>query len=383
VRAPVLEVVEQACKAVARLDPAVFSGEDCAEIAEVLARAEKTYAGARARAAARAAACGAHRSRGFADGAEWLARQSGKSRAEALDELRAGRALSALPATTAALAAGDISIHEAAEVARAQQAAPGSEARLLELAKSSGLSALKEEARSLVLGAPSPEELAARQHRARSFRHWRDAQGMWRFSGALPPTTGVAIGNRLDAEAARIRKAAGSRGREEPFEAHAADALVRLLSGEASTCRGRTDLTLVCDLAAFRRGHSHPGETCHIVGGGPAPVSWVRDMAGDAFLKAVLHDGTRIETVAHFGRHIPAKLRTALELGGAPEFRGAVCTEPGCGRRYGLQWDHANPIANEGITSFDNLQPLCYQHHAEKTERDRQAGLLGPVAVPP
>lgn len=182
-RAPVLEVVEQACKAVARLDPAVFSGEDCAEIAEVLARAEKTYAGARARAAARAAACGAHRSRGFADGAEWLARQSGKSRAEALDELRAGRALSALPATTAALAAGDISIHEAAEVARAQQAAPGSEARLLELAKSSGLSVLKEEARSLVLGAPSPEELAARQHRARSFRHWRDAQGMWRFSG--------------------------------------------------------------------------------------------------------------------------------------------------------------------------------------------------------
>jgi hypothetical protein len=41
-------------------------------------------------------------------------------------------------------------------------------------------------------------------------------------------------------------------------------------------------------------------------------------MAGDAFLKAVAHDGVRIETVAHFGRHISAELRTALELGALP-----------------------------------------------------------------
>jgi len=131
---------------------------------------------------------------------------------------------------------------------------------------------------------------------------------------------------------------------------------------------------LVRALRAYRRGHTHDGEQCHLVGGGPIPVSLAREMSKDAFLKAVVHDGVNIHTVKHFGRHIPAELRTALELGPLPDLDGVTCSEEGCDRRYGLEWDHHNPVANGGETSYENLGPKCEPHHWDKTERDRKAG---------
>jgi 5-methylcytosine-specific restriction endonuclease McrA len=95
-------------------------------------------------------------------------------------------------------------------------------------------------------------------------------------------------------------------------------------------------------------------------------------------LKAVLHDGVEIHTVKHFGRHLPAELRTALDLGDVPAFQGARCAD--CGSRFGLEYDHVNPVANQGPTSYENLVPRCWADHQAKTERDRQAGLLGPNA---
>lgn len=101
----------------------------------------------------------------------------------------------------------------------------------------------------------------------------------------------------------------------------------------------------------------------------------VRDLIDDAFVKAVTHDGVRIDTVVHYGRHISAEVRSALELGDPPGFEGAVCVD--CGRRYRLEWDHLDPVANNGPTSFENLKGRCWPCHRAKTERDRKAGLLG------
>jgi hypothetical protein len=71
-------------------------------------------------------------------------------------------------------------------------------------------------------------------------------------------------------------------------------------------------------------------------------------------------------------------LRTALELGAPPRFEGAVCVEDGCERRYWLEWDHDDPVANHGPTSYDNVMARCWPDHGAKTERDRKAGLLAP-----
>ena len=200
---------------------------------------------------------------------------------------------------------------------------------------------------------------------------------MVRFAGALPPDVGVALFHRLEAEAQRRRAAAHRAGTDEPFPAHAADALVAMLSGQGKQSATRADLVLVCELPAYRRGHAHPGEACHIVDGGPLPVERLKELSEDAFIKAVLHDGVEVRTVKHFGRHISAEVRTALELGAPPAFLGAECVELGCGQRYGLEFDHVDPLAHGGPTCLDNLEPRCWDCHHEKTERDRKAGLLG------
>jgi hypothetical protein len=136
-------------------------------------------------------------------------------------------------------------------------------------------------------------------------------------------------------------------------------------------------VVFVIDVAAARRGHAHAGEPCHVIGGGRVPVGVVLDaVCDDAFVKLVTHDGVRIESVLHLGRHRRAELATALDLGPPPHFAGKQCCEPGCTRRYGLEWDHVDPVANGGVTSFANLVARCWPHHRDKTERDRAAGLL-------
>jgi hypothetical protein len=270
---------------------------------------------------------------------------------------------------------GELSLAQASEVARTEEECPGSEAELLQVAKSESLETLKAKAKKRRLEAVDAEELHARQLKARFFRHWRTDLGMVGFAGELPPEVGLPFVNRLDAETDRLRRYARRQGNGEPREAHAADALVKCTEGAGKGKAHTADLVIICDVRAFRRGHAHPGEPCHLVGGGPLPVSVVKELAEDAFLKAVLHDGTRIDTVVHYGRHPKAELRTALDLGAVPDFDGVSCIEVGCDRCH-LEWDHVDPRANHGPTSYDNLKPRCYPHHREKTARDRKAGLL-------
>jgi len=374
--AGLLELARGLRAAAAGFDPALVTGEVAAAVAEDLAATEKACAAARARAALRAAECGAHEGRGFTDAAEWLARAVGSSVGEARDAMSTVAAIEACPATREALVTGELSLHQARVITRTVAECPGSESEMIEMASGSGLASLVDEGRRRRLGAMDPEVLHRRQHQARELRHWRDELGMVRLAGALPPEVGVAIVHRIDAETDRMRRAARQEGSIESRPAHAADALVAMLSGQG---RGRgvsADLVVVCDLGAYRRGHAHQGEACHIVGGGPVPVEVARRIGADAFVKAVAHDGVRIESVVHFGRHLPAELRTALELGPAPGFDGVACADAGCGHRHGLEWDHVDPVANGGPTSFENLAARCWPHHRAKTDRDRAAGLL-------
>jgi hypothetical protein len=175
-------------------------------------------------------------------------------------------------------------------------------------------------------------------------------------------------------------------GERRRFEFYAAQALADLVAGaggggEESARAGSAELVLVCDLFAWRRGHTHPGEVCHIVEGGPVPPEVAKELAQDGFVKAVLHDGINIHLVKHFGRHLPAALRTALDLGPVPEFTGRACVD--CGSRWGLEYDHVDPVAHGGPTQYANLEARCYKDHQLKTERDRKAGLLAPAPPHP
>ena len=369
-------------RALAGFDPALVSGETAAALAEDLARTAKACEAAAVRAAARASECQGHKFRGYADARDWMARISGSSSGRARRALELAATLESCPATTAALASGELSIDQAGEITRTEASCPGTEAELVDLARRSSLGALVDEGRRRRLAALDPDDLHRRQHRSRSLRTWRDELGMVRLVGALAPDVGIAVVNRLERETDRIRRAARRDRDDSPRSAHAADALVKLMSGQGTA--GGTDLVVVCDLGAWRRGHAHPGEACHVIGGGPVPVATAKVLGADAFLKAVIHDGVKVDTVAHIGRHIPAELRTALDLGVPPHFEGRRCVEEGCGRRYGLEYDHVNPLANGGQTCLANLAARCWPHHRAKTDRDRAAGrLTGEGRAPP
>ncbi len=377
----VLMELSAACEllgaAIAGTDPARLSGWDCSVVVELLARTEKRCAGLRVVAAARAGECGAHRERGFSSPAAWLADASGITTAEAKVALEVANSIEGCAATATALRGGDMSLAQAAEITKTEAAAPGSESTLLELAARKSMAALRDEARRLRLAARDPEELHRRQRQVRQGRHWCDDHAMIHLAGAFAPEVGVPIANRIDAEVDRIIRQARRDGQvPEPRERLVADAIAHLILHGPSGAARRAEVVLVCDIAAFQRGHAEAGELCHVIGGGPVPVSVVQEMATAAFIKGVLHDGVRIDTVAHYGRQIPARLRTALDLGEAPRFSGATCVD--CQARYGLQWDHVDPVAHHGPTSLENLKPRCWPCHQEKTARDRQAGLLTP-----
>jgi hypothetical protein len=370
--------VDALVRALCGFEPGEYSGAACARLVAKLTRAEKAIAAARTRAAARAAECNEHRKHGYASPSEWLSRHTGQTSRDAKDDLDTIAKLGELPETRDAVNSGEVSLGQAGEIARTEAEAPGSEGDLLALAKSSGLSKLRDEARKTRANAIPADDLHRRQRAARSVRHWRDDLGMIAGTFRLTPDVGVPLVSRLERDAQRLRRAAKQRGDTvEGFDAHAADAFAAMIGAtekRPSSKRRDVDAVIVCDLSAFRRGHTHDGEQCHLIGGGPIPVPLAREMTKDAFLKAVLHDGVDIHTVKHFGRHIPAEVRTALELGLLPDLDGAVCSEEGCDRRYGLEWDHENPVANGGETSHANLHAKCAPHHWDKTERDRRAG---------
>ncbi len=373
-----LALAKELREELAGFEPALYSGADCAAVVEALAGTEKACAAAKTRAALRATECGVHREAGFFDAEDWLARTSGTSAHQAREDLKTAERLADCPATKQALLDGALSMGEAAEITKTEAECPGSEHELLAEAKREGLGTLKDKARRKRQEAADPDEARRKQRRARDVHGFLDDLGLVQLRAGLLPEIGIPLLNRLDAETDRLRRQAKKEGRElEPRGAYAHDAFAAMLEGQGKGKAKSADVVVVCDLRAWRRGHAHEGEPCHIVGGGPLPVDVVKELSEDAFLKVVLHDGVDIAMVCHLGRHIPAELRTALELGPPAEFEGVTCSVAGCGRRYGLEWDHEDPVANHGPTSYQNLKkPKCWPHHQEKTAADRMAGLL-------
>jgi hypothetical protein len=155
----IVQLVDELRDALVAFEPALWSGADCADLAEHLARGAKACEAASARAAARAADCGADRSRGDATAREWFARVSGSSGGAARSALATAALLETCPATRDAVAAGAVSMAQAAQVV----SMPDHEEELLDLARSSGLRAVKDTARKLRLAGIKPEELHARQ----------------------------------------------------------------------------------------------------------------------------------------------------------------------------------------------------------------------------
>jgi Domain of unknown function (DUF222)/HNH endonuclease len=296
---------------------------------------------------------------------EWLATETNCAQYEAQSVVMLANQLQHLPATRAALLSGTLSGTQAVEVARGAIVAPNTESQLLNLAKHVTVRDLRDATARVIAGATDEAARHKQIHKTRFLKSWRDPDGAFIIKGRMTVTNGALVMAALKPLQDEIFKAARKSGAHERLDAYAADALMALCDAKTAsttkTSRPNVVMNIRVDIDALKRGHTEHGEICEIAGVGPIPVSTATEYLGEAFLKLLILDGTDIRTIAHMGRALPAKLRTAVEE------RDRVCQVPTCDTSIGLEIDHIIPFAEGGPTTFQNLVRLCKRHHLQKT----------------
>lgn len=353
-------------------EPCTLTGEHAVRVVNELGAIRRLVDGMIGKAAKRVEETSAHKRSGNSerDAAQLVGRAVGADTSEARRAISTAKKLEKLPETDAAVRAGRLSARQAELVADAATANPGAERALLEAA-AEGIVPLKEACVTARAHAEDATKRAARQHAARRLRIWTAADGMVEGHFRLAPEVGGRFKAAIDAGTQRIFRARRTTGPHESHDAYAADVLADLVpvdspapNGSAKSAGSKTvtNVHVVIDHTALVRGNAVQGETCSIPGVGPVNVAWVREMLGEAFVTAVIKKGRDITTVAHFGRHIPAELQTAMTVG------GRECDVGSCHGRGYLERDHCEvDFANGGPTAWWNMAWLCSVHHRRKT----------------
>ena len=361
-------------------EPRTLTGAQSVRVVTELGAIRRLVDGMIGKAAHRVEETSAHLHNGTSDrdAAQLVGRAVGTDTSEARRAISTAKKLEQLPEIDAAVRAGRLSARQAELVADAAMHNPGAEHELL-AAAAEGMVPLKDACVAARARAEDPEIRAARHHAARRFRMWTANDGMVEGHFRLAPEVGGAVRVMIDGRTQQIFRARRRSGPHESHEAYAADAFTSLMHGGEIDGKAAKGLAytahVVIDHTALVRGNALEGETCEIPGVGPVNVAWVRELLGTAFVTAVIKKGRDITTVAHFGRHIPALLRTAMIVG------GRECVVVGCQARGYLEIDHSEiDYAKGGPAAWWNLDYGCSVHHRRKTQgwklgpRDAQTG---------
>lgn len=290
----------------------------------------------------------------------------------------AAQICSHLPATAAAMAAGELDLARAAAIARGSadlpvELLPDFEQAVVPEAGTitrQGVEARCRAARHLL----HPEPLEERHRRANESRDVR----------IVPQDDGMAeLWIRTSADKACLiyhRVQALARSLQGPEEARIlpqlrADVITDLLTGSAApgqalggtpdNCAGTgpvviTGVAVTLPLATATGLGNEPGD---LAGYGPIPAEQARELA--ALAKSwlpVLTDGNGQAVVAAANLRIPPGwLKRLVRL------RDRHCRFPGCRRAAAhCEIDHVTEWQDGGKTVFENLQCLCEAHHAAK-----------------
>jgi hypothetical protein len=337
-------------------DASALSPEAATRVVDQLGAIRRVVDGMIGKAARRVAETNANNGCGAA------ARLLGVGTGEVRGAVETAKKLEALPATAAAVREGRLSSKEASLIADAATLNPDAEAELLGIVEQ-GLVPLRDACVAARAAVEDPKTRRARQHRDREFRSWNDRDGMWAGSFRYSPEIGAQLKAVIEKQTQRIFRDHKAGTDHESNDAYAADAVAAFILAQSQEKATATNVTVhvVIGQETLKSGELVPGEVCEIPGVGPVDVNWVREQLGTAFVTAIIKNGKDIRTVAHFGRHIPAELMTALVVG------GRECDAEGCNHRGYLERDHVHDHAKGGPTSYQNMCWLCYRHHRLKT----------------
>ena len=197
---PVDDAIELLEKANADLAPELLTRDAARRLLEAYARAEKLASFGKAALTRKI------------DDASEVAKITGTSVGKARETVATGKVMGTSDELSDALQHGDVSLDQAARIAVAEEAAPGSARDLIEVAKKGSFTVLTDAARRVKLDADQHHDLGARQHAARSARSHPDELGMIHINLALEPHIGTPIVNRAEAEASRLYRKANKDG---------------------------------------------------------------------------------------------------------------------------------------------------------------------------
>ena len=317
--------------------------------------------------------------------AHWLSFRTGIDLGAAREKVRAARALTGLPKTSASMARGELSFSQVRALSRV--ATPANEEDLLELAKGCCTAQLERMIRAFRRG--SREDEATREercHQMRALSVFPDEEGMYVVKGRLPAEVGAVLLRAVEAAShVLFREESGQGPMTEGERGPKTDS-------QLAASQRRADALGLCAERALAAGFGHGSE--------PAPISGTRAERFQVMLhvepetleeptgeetdtggRSELEDGTRVSaetsrrlacdaglvrishasdgSVFHAGRKtrtIPPALRRALEA------RDQGCRFPGCGLRF-TDGHHVKHWADGGETTLDNLVLLCRHHH--------------------
>jgi hypothetical protein len=363
----VREAADALAAAVAEIDLGSMLPATHRELVAIGERIERTGRTVKSLAAAKVAESAVWQGEGDRTPEDWLARTTGTSRAEAAKELQCGRDLQLVPEVAKAASAGELSVKQTEAIAGAAAVDPAAAGRLLDSAGKKGLRELQDECRATRTNAdPHPEATRARIHAKRSYRTWTDPDGTGHLHLSGPSDVIARMDNAVRHRCDRLFRDARKEGRREPGDAYAFDAAAELLTSSPSDAKPvpqgfDAKIIVRVDLPALIRGRPVAGETCEIAGCGPIPVSVVKDWMQDAFLAAVLTDGTDIHKVIHLGRKFKSLQKTVLQ------WQDPVCARKGCANRLGLEYDHFDDWALTHTTRTAAAKRFCHTCHALKT----------------
>jgi hypothetical protein len=194
--------LQQSRRCLATADPDRVATAQAATLVEVFAEIERLGATGRVLFSRRAADAAARRDEGHRSAACWIAAKTKTARRDA--SLETAKALGSLPATSAALRRGELSLAQAREITSAAARPPRDRAASVaggHQARNEGATgALRPGSGNRELRPPENERHRA-IYKSRYLRHYRDAEGAFRLDARLTPDAGTQLISAIEAEA--------------------------------------------------------------------------------------------------------------------------------------------------------------------------------------
>jgi hypothetical protein len=372
--APEVEPVDAAVDALAALDADDLDGPDAAEVLVGVRRLRARLAAVEARLAARVDRARPWANQGYRSVADWLAASDNTPVGDARTDVRLARRLRSMPATAAALAAGDISAAHARRLSTlaapdTAEAFAHAEAFLVGQARTMRWADFTRACAYWLREARQPGEddrdRADHEHRNVSLHDGLRGTGL--LSGELTPVGKATVRSALDRIERELFEADWVAARAEHGEAATVadlartpaqrrhDALVEMANRSATApADGKRPRPLVSVLA----GYDAFSRMCELADGTLLSPGTAASLLDEAAIERIVFDGpSRVIDVGR-ARSFTGAARRAVEVA------QRHCQGPGCHVPADrCEIDHVWRHADGGPTHPDNGRTLCGPHN--------------------